>query len=352
MARQRPEPAPRGGPRGATPRGKRPRREAPPEKRTPAGGSPKARLPGWSPTVWLRQHRLAARDTLFQVLRTPVSSLLTVTVLGIALALPAAFYLFLKNVDQLSGAWDGNVEMSVFLRMDTADQDALALAGRLRGREDIADVRYLSPGDALAEFERLSGLGDVLREMDGNPLPAVLLVRPGSGYPDFDSAGRLRSELAALPEVDAVQLDLEWLQRLQQIMVLGERIGEGLALLLGGAVLLVIGNTIRLMIENRRREIHVLSMVGGTPAYVRRPLLYTGCWFGLGGGICAWIFLAAGVAWLRGPAERLAALYESKHSLLSLGPSEVAILLACSMALGWIGAWVAVRRHLAAVIED
>ncbi len=286
------------------------------------------------------------------MLKTPLSSLLTVAVLGIALALPAAFYLFLKNVDQLSGAWDGNVQMSVFLRMDTGHQDALALAGRLRAREDIADVEYQSPAAALAEFERLSGLGDVLREMDANPLPAVLLVQPGAGYPDLVSAGRLRDELALLPEVDAVQLDLEWLQRLRQIMLLGQRLGEGLALLLGGAVLLVIGNTIRLMIENRRQEIHVLAMVGGTPAYIRRPLLYQGGWFGLGGGICAWIFIAVGVVWLRVPAERLAVLYESKYSLLSLNPFEVLVLLGCSILLGWIGAWVAVRRHLATAGDE
>jgi len=146
-----------------------------------------------------------------------------------------------------------------------------------------------------------------------------------------------------------VQLDLIWVKRLFQFMELGQRLVWALAALLGLAVLLIIGNTIRLAIENRRDEIRVVKLVGGTDAFVRRPFLYTGIWFGLGGGIIAWILLNIGLFWLSGPVEQLINLYGSEFSLKGLSFSDSLLLILDGVILGWLGAWLAVARHLSSI---
>jgi cell division transport system permease protein len=137
-----------------------------------------------------------------------------------------------------------------------------------------------------------------------------------------------------------------WVKRLYQFMELGQRLVWALATLLGLAVLLIIGNTIRLSIESRRDEILVVKLVGGTDAFVRRPFLYTGIWFGLGGGIIAWLLLSMGLYWLSGPVETLISLYGSDFVLQGLSLSDSLMLIFDGVILGWLGAWLAVSRHL------
>jgi cell division transport system permease protein len=146
--------------------------------------------------------------------------------------------------------------------------------------------------------------------------------------------------------VDQVQVDLGWLQRLNAMTNILARAVWALSLLLGAAVILVIGNTVRLAIENRRDEILVAKLVGGTDAFVRRPFLYAGAWFGLGGGVVAWVLIQVSLWWLNGPIERLAGLYRSEFVLQGPGFEGAAALIIIAMLLGWLGAWVAVKRHL------
>lgn len=338
-------------PRGASPRANVPRR-APANTGQPSGGKSQRLVSNWSPSVWFWQHREAGASAGKRLWKAPFSSLLTAMVLGIALALPGAFYVLLENLQHMSGAWDGSVRLSVFLKPTVADADAEALAADLTGRADVSEVRYLSKADSMAEFERLSGLGGVLSEMGENPLPAVLLVRPATGFEDPSSARALQDQFARLDLVDQVQLDLEWLDRLRQVTALGQRLAQGLGALLCLAVLLVVGNTIRLSIEDRRQEVRVLSMVGGSRSYIRRPLLYLGVYYGVAGGVFAWLLVSLAVAWLQGPVGRLASAYGSEYSLSGLSITDLAFLLGMSIFLGWFGAWVAVRRHLGLVEEN
>lgn len=277
--------------------------------------------------------------------------MLTAMVLGIALSLPGAFHVLLDNLQQMSGAWDGDVRLSVFLRSSVSDEDAEKLAQEVADWSEIGEVRYLSKADAMAEFEQLSGLGDILIEMGENPLPAVLLVRPAQGREGARDARVLQEKFLQLARVEQVQLDLEWLDRLRQITRLGQRLAQGLGALLCLAVLLVVGNTIRLSIEGRRQEVRVLSMVGGSPAFIRRPLLYLGVFYGVAGGVLAWVLVSLAVAWLQAPVARLASAYGGEYSLSGMSASDFVFLMGISVGLGWFGAWVAVRRHLGLVEE-
>ncbi|SJZ80530.1 cell division protein FtsX [Oceanospirillum multiglobuliferum] len=295
---------------------------------------------------WLRHHRMMALDSLWRVLKAPIASLMTWAVLAIAIALPTGLYLFLSNAQLVTSNWDGASQMSLFLKMNVTEQKAEKLADELRERGDIAAVQYISKQQALNEFKEFSGFGGALDYLDGNPLPSVLIVRPAALAGNIQQQEQLLRSLQALPEVDEAQLDLAWVKRLYYIMELSQRMVSALAVLLGIAVLLVVGNTIRLAIENRRDEIVVVKLVGGTDAFVRRPFLYTGIWYGLGGGIMAWGIINISLFWLDGPVKALASVYASSFELVGLNSGDSLVLILSGAILGWLGAWLAVGRHL------
>ncbi len=297
-------------------------------------------------SAWWRHHRSSCSNSLLRLLESPLQSLLTWMVIAIAVALPAGLYLGLQNVQQLGQGWQDSAQMSAFLARGAKPRAIEKLQAKLTKDDGIAAIDIISPSKALAEFQQYSGLGDALTNLDENPLPTVLVIQPESAVNTPDALAALQTRIKANALVDNVQLDMGWLRRLHELLALGERIVFALGALLSLGVLLVIGNTLRLAIENRRDEIVVTKMVGGTNGFVRRPFLYTGLWYGIGGGLLAIILLLFVGLWLSNPVSNLVTLYESEHSLKGLGFESSFVLLLGSGLLGWLGAWLAVSRHL------
>ena len=321
-----------------------PRPKSPQSARSGASQSsirPADRLSGY-----LLHHQLTAVESLVRLLQAPVASLLTWLVVAVALALPAGLYLGLENLRGLSPLPQGASQMSVFLDPKTAERAVSPLRERILARADVATVDYISPTQALAEFRDYSGLGRVLDTLDDNPLPALLLVQPTDLARQPDRLEALRLALQAEPLVEDVSVDMAWVNRLHEIMALGQRLVMALGGLLALGVLLVIGNTLRLAIENRRDEIVIVKLVGGTDAFVRRPFLYTGFWYGVGGGLLAVVILALGLAWLAGPVGRLSDLYQADFQLRGVDAFAGLQLVLAAGLLGLAGAWLAVGRHL------
>jgi cell division transport system permease protein len=277
---------------------------------------------------------------------------MTAAVIGIALALPTGLYLLLDNIDRLSGSWDGQASLSVFLQTNVTEQAAAMLADRVAGWPEVGSVELVTPAQALDEFRQYSGFADVLDSLHENPLPAVLIVTPAPGHAHPKDAAGLQARLAALPETDLVQIDLEWVQRLAAILDMTRRGILVISVLLGLAVLLVIGNTIRLEIQNRREEILVTKLIGATNAFVRRPFLYGGVWYGILGALIAWLLVQAGFWLLADPVSHLAGLYQSAFRLQTLPWSMLNLLLGGGILLGLLGSWLAVGRHLDAIEPD
>jgi len=298
--------------------------------------------------AWLRHHRLSAADSLRRVLDNLLASLMTWLVIGIALALPVGLDVALDNATELSAGWDSPTQISLFLQDDVEAERASDLANELEQREDVAGVSFISREDALAEFSELSGFADVLASLEQNPLPNLLLVSPQPGL-EGAATGGLRSELAARPEVAEAVLDMEWLQRLNSLMDLSKRLVLAIGALLVLGVVLILGNTIRLAIENRRDEIVIVKLVGGSNPFVRRPFLYTGLWYGVGGGLCSALLVSAALWFLREPVGQLALLYQSEFTLRGLGLMGALNLVVLGGLLGLAGAWLAVTRHLAQI---
>lgn len=294
--------------------------------------------------AWATRHFQSLFFTLGRLYRNPLSTSMTVAVLGIALALPAGLQILVANTRALAGDWEGAARISVFLQQNTRPADAKALADKLRARPDVAALDYITADQALAEFRQFSGFGDVLDTLDENPLPAVLVIMPTD--PAAAAVTTLAAELEKLPEADRVQLDTQWLKRLQAILDIVRRAIFVLAVLFAIAVIVIISNTIRLDIQNHRAEIEVQKLVGATDAFIRRPFLYSGFWYGLLGGITAWLLSVLSLWLLSGPVRALAGLYGSQFALEGLGVNGSLLLLGTGSLLGWLGSWVAVGRHL------
>jgi cell division transport system permease protein len=302
-----------------------------------------------SPRTFLQRHAQVALDSLGRLYRNRVSSLMTAAVIAIALAMPAGLYLLLDNLERLSGAWDGQASMSVFLKNSVSTSAAEQLAKDLREWSEVSSVQLVTPDQALQEFSQRSGFADVLDTLDENPLPTVLIVMPAGDYSAPAAASALRDRFSRLPETELAQLDLQWVQRLAAILDIAHRITLIIGALLALAVLLVIGNTIRLEIQNRREEILVTKLIGATNGFVRRPFLYCGIWYGILGSLIAWLVVETGFWILSEPVSRLAGLYHSDFSLETLPFLLLGILLAGGTLLGLLGSWLAVGRHLNAI---
>lgn len=296
--------------------------------------------------TYLLRHAQVFFYSLGQLWRAPFSMLMTSAVIGIALALPTGLNVLLQNAEVLSGGWDGVAKISLFLRTSISDKQAEALGNRLRKLPQVDHVRVISREQALAEFKHQSGFGNALNALDDNPLPAVLVITPHLKDTQRHTIQDLAQQLKQYPGVKYAQLDRQWLQRLYGIMAI---IGRGVFILgaaLALAVILVVGNTIRLAIQNRREEIVVIKLIGGTNAFIRRPFLYTGLWYGLFGGLIALVLVELALWLIDGPVENLANLYASQFTLHNLDFGSIFTLLLTSILLGLGGSWLAVGRHL------
>ncbi|MGH8426895.1 MAG: permease-like cell division protein FtsX [Gammaproteobacteria bacterium] len=313
------------------------------------GGSRRASRPRWTMRLASlpEQHGHAALASLGRLWRGKTASLMSAGVAGIALALPLGLVILVHDASGLTGASQNSASISVFLK-NGLDTDAIALAEKQADAlPGVAKTELITPTEALAEFQRLATFKQALATLKDNPLPAVLVVTPTDTHQA--AVSRLTAALGKIEGADQVVADTQWIARLNAMLAIAERAIWVLGALLCLAVLLVIGNTIRLEIQSRRTEIEVQKLVGATNAFVRRPFLYGGLWYGAAGGLLAWILVEIALALLAQPVAELAHLYAGKGGIPGPGAGGFFAMLALGAALGWSGALLAVGRHLRAV---
>lgn len=303
-----------------------------------------AHQPSWLERQ-MQDHVRAISATLGRLGRRPISTLLTAFVIGITLALPAGLHTLVANLGQASEGLQGSLHASLFLSDEVAEDRGRELTREIAHKPGISSAQYISKAQAMEEFRSYSGFGEALDLLPDNPLPATIVVTPDAKR-DQASTTALLKELASMPEVSQAKLDEKWLQRLYAIVALVQRAVLLIAGALALAVLIVVGNTIRLDIENRRDEIEVMKLIGAANSYIRRPFLYTGLWYGLVGGALACLLVEAGVYALVDPARQLAGLYDSQATLHGLSFDAGAAVFGAGIGLGWLGAFWAVSRHL------
>ncbi len=279
--------------------------------------------------------------------RAPFSTMMTASALGIALALPAGLFVILDHASQLSGDINSINQISLFMKKEVSKKAIESIQKKLENYPEIAQVKHINRDAALQEFQENSGFGDALKALKDNPLPDLLIVYPSLTHSDPEQINDLLIKLKTIKQVELVQLDIQWLQRLYAILQIGQRgvliIGSLLAL----GVLLIVGNTIRLAIENRRSEIVVMKLIGGTDSFIRRPFLYTGFWYGLLGSLIAILLVNTSLIIINDPLAHLSSLYDSNlFSLGLMGINTSLMLLFSGCFLGLLGARIAVGKHL------
>jgi cell division transport system permease protein len=314
---------------------------------------PRSRQPTWVEkrlTGWALWHSQSLIYTLGQLANAPLNTLMIAAVIGIALALPAGLLVLLDNAQGLSRSWESAAQISLFLKPEVSDTEAAKLAKTLQRRSELERVRIITREQAFQEYQQLSGFKDALAVLgDENPLPAVLVLQLAQGQANPAGVDRLLEALRKEPQVEIAQFDLDWLRRLHAIIELVRHGVTVIGVLLGVGVLLIVGNTIRASVEKRREEIEVAKLLGATDAFIRRPFLYTGLWYGLLGGIVACLFVAISLGLLQAPVRQLAALYRSDFSLSIMNADTLLTIWMVGALLGVIGSWLAVGRHLAAI---
>ncbi|OGO91515.1 MAG: hypothetical protein A3F41_06390 [Coxiella sp. RIFCSPHIGHO2_12_FULL_44_14] len=298
--------------------------------------------------LWIMHHTQACLYSLRELSQAPLSNLMTITVIAVAMALPAGFYVLLKNFQSISQPWSADPSISLYLNHHAPQEEILALTEKLKKQNNIKSVRYISPQEGLREFVKATQLNNILSILQSNPLPPVLVVTPTVLHPSPYELKQLLNQFKKLPTVHSAEIDIAWVQRLYYLIEIGQRMTYALALLFGIGVILIVWNTIRLTTQNHHQEIIVYRLVGATPAFIRRPLLYRGFIYGLSGGCLAWLLVALLLWWLRHPVEYLARSYGSVFTIQGLDVGTGLAILLISAVLGLIGSWVAVQKYLTA----
>jgi cell division transport system permease protein len=300
-------------------------------------------------SAYFERHAQTFVGSLGRIAQQPIAAFMTMAVIAVALALPLFLNLLLQNARVATGNLNEAFNLSVYMDKKAGATRVQAVAKQLRSKADVAGLKVITADEAMAEFRKDSGFGKALDTLTDNPLPDTLIVTPTLVASTPDGTERLRAAIAAIPDVQSVQIDTEWIKRLHAILGILRQV----VLLTGGllalGIVLIVSNTIRLDILNRRAEIEVMKLVGASDGFARRPFLYSGIWYGLGGGLLALILVATAAQLLAAPIEQLARLYGSAFRLGGLGTLLGIEVLGLAVALAWLGSWLSATQHIRAI---
>lgn len=275
---------------------------------------------------------------------TPVATLLTLTVIAIALSLPTGLYLLFANLGQAAGKLDTEPQITLFLKVETGPVAARQIETRLKEHPAIRHYRFIGREQALKDLSERSGLGDLTAGLTRNPLPDAYIITFKENDPT--QLEKLRAETAQWAGVETAALDSAWAKRLSALLLLGERLTLIVAVLLGSGLVAGTGNTIRLQILTRQEEIEVSKLIGATDHFIRLPFLYHGALQGLLGGLAGWGIVTACAYLLNGQVAQVTHLYGTGIQLQFLDSGETLALLGLSTLLGWLGAYLAINHFL------
>ena len=296
--------------------------------------------------AYLLNHAHSLFSSLGRLSRSPYTSAMTVLVLAIVISLASGFYMVVSNIQQLTGNLQASNQISLFLQDNVTENQAMKLAEQLRQHAGIDGIKFISKKQALEEFKQNSGFADALKVLEVNPLPHVLQITPTRQLDSVDDINPLLTEFKQMPQVYLVQVDTQWMARVQAIMLIAKQGVNLIACLLGFAVTFITGNTIRLELQNRQDEVYISKLVGATHAFIQRPFLYTGLWLGLVSGFLGWLIVTLMLFIVKTPVETLSSLYNNQFELQFLSFSEFLILLASSAGLAMLGSWVVLNYQL------
>lgn len=296
--------------------------------------------------IWREQVRYSWRNTFNDLLKRPVNTFMTVMVIAISLALPTTCYLVWKNIHTAASQWYPTPQLTVYLNKSLSNEQGQQLAEQLKGLDGVDNIIYLSKTQALQEFREWSGFDSALDMLEGNPLPAVVMLLPKAEARETAQLKTMRGEALKMVGVDDVRLDDGWFTRLTTLTGLIATIAGVLATLMTVAVFLVIGNSIRLSIFSRRDSINVMKLIGATDGFILRDFLNNGALLGLCGAMVAIVITQFTVFAFTAAVSQVASVFGTQFALQGIGWDEALLLLIIATMIGWSAAWLSTMRHL------
>lgn len=297
----------------------------------------------------LSLHGQALVSSIDFLCRKPIANMTTVLVIAIALALPALFWVCADNLRLLTKEWQHNGHISIYLKPNTPDAEQKQTLANILATAGVGQATLKSSNQGLDELVKQEGMQDIMHYLPENPLPSVIDVLPAVSIDSPAKLDLLARQLELINSVDMVKLDMEWIRRLHVMLDFAARGAQILFSLLALAVVLIIGNTLRLAIQSRQEEIQILKLIGATNPYILRPFLYSGIWYGLLGALVAVFLVNIFILSLRSAMNQLLVMYQMHSPLSGLSLRQILLLVLVAVILGWLGACLSVRRQLAAI---
>ena len=304
--------------------------------------------------VWLQRHLQVLGETLMWLVRSPGSTLTTALILGVAISLPLMLFKVSQSMMSVTGKLNEDSVITVYVgpgkpeQVEPMKEDQLVIeiGQKILQIPLVSDVEYVSRAQVLKDFQMESELGDLIDDLEENPLPAMLIVFPEKSLVAADLS-QLVTVLADMEGVDSVSYDQQWQERLQAIIAAFMSGTLILASLMAIGVVLIISNTVRLGILNRSQEIEIIDQIGGTATFIRRPFLYFGTLQGISGGIVALLIAMLALFLLARPVNHLAGLYSSEFRINLLDPEVSGAVIVVSALLGWLAARFTLGGYIA-----
>jgi len=297
----------------------------------------------------LSYHVQAAMNSLISLCRQPLATGITVVVIAITLTLPALLWIFTDNMAELTSNWKRGGHISLYLNLNISPGEYSVLLARVKKTEGVGGAILKTPAEGILELQRQEGMQDLMLNLPDNPLPAVIDVIPAPNITTPVQLKNLYDRLKSLRGIEDARLDMQWMSRLYALLDVVERLTHGFMLLLALAVVFIICNTLRLVIHKRHEEVKVLKLIGASDAYIVRPFLYSGLWYGFASAILAVFFVSIFMLSLRFVLNQLVEVYQMHFKIIGLTFVQCLLLIMIATFLGWLGARISVKRQLSAI---
>ena len=279
--------------------------------------------------------------------RRKFGTLLTILVIAVSLTIPTVSYLMWKNLHLATTQFYPESELTIYLHKNLSEEDANLVVEKIRQQEGVESLHYVSRQESLKEFKSWSGFGEELDVLDDNPLPAVVMVKPLKEFNASEKREELRAALNKIKGVQEVRLDNDWMEKLTALSWLVAHVAIFCTVLMTVAVFLVIGNSIRSDVYSSRAGIDVMKLLGATDQFILRPYLYTGMIYALLGGFVAAIFSSFIIGYFTSAVKYVTDIFAVQFDLNGLTAGELIFLLMSCLIMGYVGAWIAAKHHIA-----
>ena len=296
--------------------------------------------------AWLNNNFYIAWNSLKRLLKKPIATSITVTVLAIAMVLPISLQIVVNNVSMAVEKTEESIQLSLYLKSYVNNKRGEELAKDILNWPDIKNALFISPEEAKAKFEMKPRFSTLIENLPYNPLPAVIVLQLQKKSLSLEKASALKKRAMDIKEVDYVRLDLEWLQKINSLIHFLSQFTYGLSFLLILGMLLVVGNTIKLEVNARKDEIIVTKLIGGTHNFIRRPFIYLGFWLGLMSGVISILIVELIIYYLDSAILNIAKAYSTEVDMVGLSYKESIIFIFAFALLGWIGAWISATKQI------